>query len=106
MEALKSGYKILKIYEVWHYNEKMDYEKDSKSGLFAEYVDLFLKFKQEASGYLENVITEDQRDEYVKNYLENEGIQLNKNNINNNPGLRSVMKLMLKLSLSIIETIR
>ena len=69
-EALKSGYKILKIYEVWHYNEKMDYDKDSKSGgLFADYVDLFLKFKQEASGYPENVVSDDQKNEYIKNIL-------------------------------------
>ena len=74
----------------------MDYDKDSKSGgLFADYVDFFLKFKQEASGYPENVVSDDQKNEYIKKYFENEGIQLDKDNINNNPGLRSVMKLML-----------
>lgn len=31
-EALKEGYKILKIHEIWHYKESLQYDKDKKTG--------------------------------------------------------------------------
>jgi len=53
-EAIKQGYVIKQIYEIWHYDQSSKYDKKSKSGgLFTEYVDLFLKYKQEASGFPE-----------------------------------------------------
>ena len=42
-EAEKRGYKILHIHEVWHFVEK-------RTGLFADYVNTWLKIKEEASG--------------------------------------------------------
>ena len=56
---------------------------------------MFLKYKQEASGYPEDVTSDQQKDDYISNYFEKEGVQLDKNNIKYNAGLRSVMKLML-----------
>ena len=56
---------------------------------------MFLKYKQEASGFPENFTTEAQKNEYIQNNFEKEGIKLDKENINYNPGVRSVMKLML-----------
>ncbi|CAF1110096.1 unnamed protein product [Brachionus calyciflorus] len=44
-EAIRQGYQIVEIYEVWHW-EKLGL-------LFGEYVDMFLKGKQEADGYPE-----------------------------------------------------
>jgi len=96
IEAVKNGYKILKIFEVWHYEERTKFDKNTKTGgLFTDYVDLFLKGKQEANGFPDNVVTEDDKLRYQKDYYENEGILLDLNNIEKNPGLRTVMKLCL-----------
>ena len=58
-------------------------------------MNLFLKFKEEASGYPDNVNSEEEKTEYIDKFLEKEGILLDKDNIKANPGIRSVMKLML-----------
>ena len=95
-EAIKQGYIIQQIYEVWHYDKSSKYDKESKTGgIFTKYVNLFLKYKQEASGFPEECVTQADKDEYIKTYFEKEGIKLDESNINKNPGLRSVMKLML-----------
>ena len=54
-----------------------------------------MKLKEEASGYPDNVHSEVEKQEYIEKFLEKEGILLDKSNIKNNPGIRSVMKLML-----------
>lgn len=43
-EAVRKEYRILKIYERWHFSE-------TSFHLFSEYVNTFLKIKQEASGF-------------------------------------------------------
>ena len=45
-EAVRQKYKIIHIHEVWHFPEKQQ-----KPGLFKEYVDTWLKIKEEASGW-------------------------------------------------------
>ena len=50
-KAIEVGYKILEVFVIWQY-EMVEYDKVSKKGgLFAEYVNTFLKYKQEASGW-------------------------------------------------------
>ena len=50
--ALKHGYKITKINSIWHWDRIEQYNEETKSrGLFTEYVNIFLKIKQENSGY-------------------------------------------------------
>ena len=44
MKAIEKGYEVLNIHEVWHWEQTTD-------ELFKEYVDTFLKIRQEASGY-------------------------------------------------------
>ncbi len=56
---------------------------------------MFLKLKQEASGYPSNVVTEVEMQNYIKEYYETEGILLDATQIKYNAGLRNVMKLML-----------
>ena len=52
MQAIKLGYKVTKIFEIWHYPEKIKNDVHSKKGgLFTDYVNTFLKIKQEASGF-------------------------------------------------------
>lgn len=45
------GYKILNLYEVWHYKTTSTYNKATdEKGLFGSYMDTFMKRKIEASG--------------------------------------------------------
>ena len=88
MKAIEKGYQILKIHEVWHFPVHTD-------ELFKEYVNKFLKIKQEASGYPKDCVTDEQKQQYIDEYYEHEGIRLDPNKIEYNPGLRSLAKLML-----------
>ena len=95
-QALKQGYKILKIYEIWHYEESSIYDKDSKTGgLFSSYINMFLKVKQESSGYPKNVVSDKEKDKYIQDYYDNEGILLEKSKIKLNEGMRAISKLLL-----------
>ena len=55
----------------------------------------FLKGKQEADGYPDNAKTNEEKEKYVRNYFEREGVQLDADKIQKNKGLRSVMKMLL-----------
>jgi len=88
MKALEKGYDIVKIYEVYHWNQTSDI-------LFREYVNTFLRIKQEASGYPSWVKTPEDQDLYIQQYRDVEGIELRKDSIGQNPGLRTVAKLAL-----------
>ena len=88
LKAIEKGYRILKIHEVWHFPTHTD-------ELFKEYVNTFLKIKQEASGYPKDCVTEEQKQAYIDAYYEHEGIHLDPEKIIYNPGLRSLAKLML-----------
>ena len=82
--ALTLGYKLIKVYEILHWEEKTD-------NLFSSYINTFLRLKTEASGYPSGVDEE----EYVKRYARREGIHLQPSRIEKNPGLRSLAKLAL-----------
>ena len=86
--ALAKGYTIRKIYEIYHWEHKSD-------RLFTEYVDMFLKLKQEASGWPSWVKTDVDAQAYIDDYMRHENIKLDQSKINKNPGLRAVAKLML-----------
>jgi hypothetical protein len=94
--ALNKGYKILCTHEVLHWpeNEKYDFES-KKGGIFSQYVNTFLKIKQESSDYPSDAISNEQKQKYIQDYLKQEGICLDPSNIQKNPGLRSVAKLAL-----------
>ncbi|GBN97163.1 hypothetical protein AVEN_10441-1 [Araneus ventricosus] len=86
--AIQKGYRITKIFKVYHFKEKSD-------RLFKSYIDLFLKIKQESSGYPSNCSTDAEKTAYVQQYYEKEGVQLNPAEIQQNPGRRQVAKLAL-----------
>ena len=88
-EALQQGYRLLKVHEVWHFNQQ-------SQTLFKSYVNTFLKMKQEASGWPSDVgMDSEKQTQYLKAYERHEGIQLNPMNISKNPGKRSLAKMML-----------
>ena len=88
MKAIEKGYQVLKIHEIWHFPTHTD-------ELFKEYVNTFLKIKQEASSYPKDCVTHEQKQAYINEYYEQEGIRLDLEKIAYNPGLRSLAKLML-----------
>ena len=88
MKAIEKGYEVLEIHEVWHWEE-------TSNELFSGYVNTFLKLKQEASGYPKHCVTDEQKQRYIDEYYEHEGVRLDPNKIRYNSGLRWVAKLML-----------
>ena len=94
--AINMGYTIIQIHEVLHWKETEMYNPVTKEGgLFTQYINTFLKLKQESSGYPQDVKSEQEKQEYIDAYLHHEGILLDKNCIDKNPGLRSLSKLAL-----------
>ena len=87
-KALERGYRVVKVFEVWHFEKRQD-------RLFAEYIDTFLKIKTEASGWPADCQTDDLKDQFVRDFRDREGIQLEKEKITVNPGLRALAKLCL-----------
>ena len=87
-KAVDLGYDIQYIYEVWHFDETCE-------GLFKDYVNTWLKIKQEASGWPKDDMSEEAKQDYIQKYFEKEGIQLEYDKIQKNPGLRTLAKLML-----------
>ena len=95
-EAVSQGYQILNVYEVWHFTRISQYDPITKSGgIFTDYVNTFLKVKQEASDWPDWCTDESSKYDYIQQYHEREGILLDYNKVEMNPGLRSLAKLML-----------
>jgi len=86
-KAIEVGYEIKEIYQV------LTFEK--KFGLFRKYVDMFLKIKQESSGWPNWVKSEDDKQKYIQDYEINQGIKLDYTKIQKNEGLRFIAKIML-----------
>ena len=86
--ALDKGYKLKCIYEVRYY-------ENTTKNIFKGYVSKFLKIKQEASGYPDWVKGESDKDKYIKDYHTGQGILMDKDKIEKNPGLRAIAKLCL-----------
>ena len=87
-KAVELGYQVQYIYEVWHFDETCQ-------GLFEDYVNTWLKIKQEASGWPKENMTEQDKQTYIDNYFQQEGIRLEYDKIEKNPGLRTLAKMML-----------
>ena len=90
LKAVEKGYVIRRIHEVWHFPEHQ-----RRTGLFKNYVDTWLKSKQEASGWPSWCTNIEQKREYIVNYKEREGIRLDIASIAKNPGRKATAKLML-----------
>ena len=97
-KALDMGYELKKVHHIKYWEE-------TTKDLFKSYVKMFLKIKQEASGFPDWVfkdkeklppeIIEERKQIYITDYLENQGIQLDYDKIEVNPGLRFIAKLCL-----------
>ena len=87
-KALKLGYKITKVHRayVWEHSHK---------GLFAPYINKFLKLKQQAAGWPREDMSEDEKRAYIREYDDNEGILLDYDQIGKNPGMYATAKKFL-----------
>ena len=85
-EARARGYILVRLHEVWHF-------ETSKVGLFADYVNTWLKLKQESAGWPRWCQSPQQKQEYLRLYKAKEGITLE--HVEKNPGRKQVAKLML-----------
>ncbi|XP_053573371.1 uncharacterized protein LOC128663189 isoform X1 [Bombina bombina] len=59
--AVEKGYKISKIYEIWHF-------ENYKKNLFENYIKLHLRDKQEASGYPAWCTDDEKKTQYIQDY--------------------------------------
>ena len=85
--ALDKGYRIEKIYEVWHFKETTD-------NLFKSFVCKFLKIKLESSPQTTGENHKYKSEQHFKDVVkERLGIELGK--IEHNPGMRAIAKLCL-----------
>ena len=87
-KALTLGYRLIEVEEVWHFDRKSD-------SLFKAYINTLYKTKLEASGFPGNVTTAEEKEAYVADILNREGIQLELEKIAPNPGLRNMAKIAL-----------
>ena len=86
----------MQIYEIWHFDDVSRYDPTTKTGgLFTNYVNTFLKLKQEASEWPEWCKTEDDKRTYIDLYYQKESIRLEYKNIKKNKGMRALAKFML-----------
>ena len=94
--ALNMGYILIHVDEVLHWEKTSCIDvKTGKGGLFTEYINTFLKLKAQASGYPQGVDTQEEKLNYVKQFSQHEGIELDPTLIEHNPGMRSIAKLAL-----------
>lgn len=87
-KALELGYVITKVYKVYHWVETI-------RGVFKDYINIFLKMKQQAAGWPSENMSEEEKQEYIADYKLNEGIQLDPTQIEKNSGKYHVSKLYL-----------
>ena len=90
IKAMEKGYRLIKIHEVWHFPPNQ-----RRTGLFKNYVETWLKVKQESSGWPSWCQTHEQKREYILRYQEREGIRLDVAAIAKNPGRKATAKLMM-----------
>ena len=89
--ALSKGYRILDLYEVWHWDEWSD-------ELYRGYVRLFLKQKYAASGFPANIKTEQEKIDYCKRVGEKLNFELHPHEVLYNSTKRTLAKLYLNVT--------
>jgi len=70
-------------------------QSNVERGLFKQYVNTWLKIKQESAGWPRQCVDEETKTQYLASYLEKEGIQLDRARVEKNPGRKATAKLML-----------
>ena len=87
-EAFRLGYKVKTIHKVWVWQR-------TRRGLFEDYINLFLKLKQQSAGWPRPNMTEEEKDVYIQDYAQHEDIKLERKLIKKNKGVYQTAKLYL-----------
>ena len=81
---------------MYHFPQTTQYDPESGSGgLFADYINTFLKIKQESSGWPKECTTEESKSKYIEAYEKRERIRLDPDSIEANPAMRTLSKALL-----------
>jgi hypothetical protein len=76
--AVQKEYKVLLIYEVFEYQVTKYNPQTGDAGFFADYINIFLKLKPEATGYPNCLQCPEDEDRYISEFQRSEGFQLDK----------------------------
>src|SRR5688572_16308025 len=89
-KAMEMGYRLKEIHQVYNFPTR-------SRKLFSDYMKTFLKLKYEASGWGkgERELTDEEKEEKLERILRCDGIELDREKIAGNPGMRTVSKLAL-----------
>jgi hypothetical protein len=82
--AVSKGYRVLKIHQVYHFNQQ-------SSRLFAPFIRKFFKLKLLSSGRPKNI----DMDEFIKMMKEVEKVDIDSSQFQDNPGVRFIAKIIL-----------
>jgi hypothetical protein len=93
--AVQKGYRLLNVYEEYEYRVTRYDRQTGDGGLFAQYIDTFLKLKAESSGYHDWVQSVEDEDRYVREFQTSESITLDRDAIRPNSAKRGLAKLCL-----------
>lgn len=66
---MRDGYRLVEIYEVWHY-------VSVSPSIFNEFVNAFYKIKTECSGWPEGCDSIEQRERFLREFPQHEGVEL------------------------------
>ena len=81
-KAVQLGYTLLKVYEVWQYDTITQYDPcTGDGGLFAQYMNTFMKIKMKASGYPSHRDTDQEKTKYIERVRVTERITLRPDDI-------------------------
>lgn len=82
---------------MWHFEEYEQYDQltNPDGGLFAAYINEFLRIKQEADGWPPGTDTEEKKQAFLDEWKRREGLELRPEKMIKNSGLRALAKLML-----------
>lgn len=94
-KAIDLGYSVTAIFVIWQYRMTELDPSTGEGGLFSEYIDTFLRLKQQASGFPAWCVDDAKKERYIREYQEKEGVLLEREKIVKNAGLRSVSKISL-----------
>ena len=90
------GYTLLKVYEMWQYDTVRQYDPSTgDGGLFAQYMNTFMKIKMEASGYPSHCDADQEKTSTLNVYEPTKALLLRPDDISFNAGRRTVTKLCL-----------
>jgi len=80
-KAIEMGYVLVDVFEFCEYEVTCFDRNTSSGGLLAEYLNMFLKLKQESPSYPSWVQIVEDKDRHIEDYRRAEGIALDKASI-------------------------